>query len=1084
MSNRATFASRMALYFGLLFSAAMAALFGLWYFGFPALGIGGASGLRLTQAIRVLEMRADQRAAQIVEGLDERRGDVLVVAENELLLQQLTQSSSGSQLQQALDTNFKRLQRAYPQRYKKMQIVVPQTGRIVASSSRDELGLDFKFHSLLERASQPGTVELLEQINNVSGPPEVAVLRQMYAVQPEGQLPQRLVGILIVSLDLEHFASEGVDEGSLLTNSDASTLVFDAQGQELAHFTSLPSAQLPLEIAEQVAARFQGSQLQNYGDGGEAIVAYRQLKLSPTQSWTLVHYTSVDAAVSELKGRAKSLVVAGLLLTLAALGCIAWIARRLTRPLHALTEVAQAVGAGQLGARLECNPYDVHEVAVLAQAFDSMARGIESARRELESEVHMRTAELQSTSELLRYTGELAQVGGWEFDLVARAFHWSAETFRIHDMEPPEPPSFEAGMQLFTPESRPLIQAAVSAAIADGTPYDLELQKHTAKGRLIWVRAQGSAVMRDGKAVKLMGALHDITERKAAEAETRIAATAFESQESIFVADADWKILRTNRAFTEMTGFSADEALGKLPGELLDSGRNEPTIFEEMTESILQRGAWQGEVWDKRKNGEIFPAWLILTAVKEAGGAVTHFVATMTDITERKAAEDQITALAFYDTLTDLPNRRLLMDRLDKALATWGRHNRKGALLFVDLDNFKALNDTLGHDTGDQLLQQVAQRLRTCVREGDTVSRLGGDEFVIMLNDLSEDAVEAATHAEVVGEKVLEVLNSSYRLGSYEHRSTPSIGVTLFGEQQETIEEPLKRADLAMYQAKAAGRNTLRFFDPEMQLVVSRRVTLERDLRAGLALGQFILHYQTQVSGANDVRGVEALVRWMHPQRGLVSPLEFIPLAEETGLILPLGSWVLEAACRQLALWADVSAMAHLTLAVNVSPRQFRQIDFVQEVKAVLARTGAQPGKVKLELTEGLMVSNIEDVIAKMLELKALGVGFSLDDFGTGYSSLSYLKRLPLDQLKIDQGFVRDILVDTNDAAIAKMVIVLADNLGLNVIAEGVETQAQQDFLASQGCFAYQGYHFSRPLPADVLESQLTGLVSPTDTPG
>ena len=1084
MPNRATFSSRIALYFGLLFAAAMAALFGLWYYGLPAFGVGGASGLRLTQAIKVLELRADERGAQISEGLQERRGDVLVVSENELLVRQLIDKPS--QMQGVVAQNFARLQRAYPQRYKKMQLVAPGTGLILGSSDLAETGQVFKSTAWLQRVSVPGALVTLEQLSNTNGLSEVAVVQQVVAQNSGGTAPGRLLGLLMVVLDLGHFANEGVHEGNLRTNTDANTLVFDAVGQELAHFTRTPSTELPLGIAEQLAAEFDGSVLQRYKNGSDAIVVYRQLKLSDTQHWTLVHYMSLDSALDELKGRAGRLMVVGLLLTLAALMCIAWIAKRLTRPLHALTQVAQAVGAGDMGARLVPAKGDVHEITVLADAFGDMAQSIAGSRQELETQVQLRTAELQSTTELLKYTGELAHVGGWEFDLVTRAFEWSAETFRIHDMELTQPPSFEYGMELFTPESRPVIQAAVNTAIQEGRPYDLELQKYTAKGRLIWVRAQGSAVMHEGKAIKLIGALHDITERKAAEAELRIAATAFESQESIFVADADWKILRTNRAFTEMTGYSAEEARGQLPADLLDSGRNDPAIFGDMTTSILDRGTWQGEVWDQRKNGEIFPAWLILTAVREATGgvpgAVTHYVATMTDITERKAAQDQITALVFYDTLTDLPNRRLLMDRLDKALAAWGRHGRKGALLFVDLDNFKTLNDTLGHDTGDMLLQQVAQRLRTCVREGDTVARLGGDEFVIMLDDLSEDSMEAATQAEAVGEKILEVLNMSYQLGTYEHRSTPSIGITIFGEQRENMEEPLKRADMAMYQAKAAGRNTLRFFDPEMQAVVSSRVALERDLRAALAQGEFLLHYQVQVSGTTHVRGAEALVRWLHPVRGMVSPLEFIALAEETGIILPLGTWVLEAACSQLTQWATNPVMAHLTVAVNVSPRQFRQNDFVQQVRAVLARTGARANHLKLELTEGIMVSNIEDVIAKMLELKALGVGFSLDDFGTGYSSLSYLKRLPLDQLKIDQSFVRDILVDPNDAAIAKMVIVLAQSIGLNVIAEGVETQAQQDFLASQGCHAYQGYHFSRPLPAEALERRILEISSNAST--
>ncbi len=440
------------------------------------------------------------------------------------------------------------------------------------------------------------------------------------------------------------------------------------------------------------------------------------------------------------------------------------------------------------------------------------------------------------------------------------------------------------------------------------------------------------------------------------------------------------------------------------------------------------------------------------------------------DITASKKAQDEINMLAFYDPLTRLPNRRLLLDRLKQAMATSIRNKRYGALLFIDLDDFKTINDTRGHVIGDLLLQQVAERLSTCVREGDTVARLGGDEFVVMLGELGENVLEAATQATTVGEKILATLNQSYQLDRQAYHSTASIGVTLFPEQQGSIDVLLKRADLAMYQAKAAGRNTLRFFDPAMQATATIRAALEADLRVAVAQSQFILYYQAQVVGEGRLTGAEALVRWQHPERGLVSPAEFIPVAEDTGLILHLGHWVLETACNQLAMWADQPDLAQLTVAVNVSARQFHQRDFVDQVLALLAKTGASPNLLKLELTESLLVENVEGVIAKMNALKARGVGFALDDFGTGYSSLSYLKRLPLDQLKIDQGFVKDILTDTNDAAIAKMVVALAESLGLTVIAEGVEIEAQRAFLARQGCHAYQGYLFSRPLPLHEFE--------------
>jgi diguanylate cyclase (GGDEF)-like protein len=439
--------------------------------------------------------------------------------------------------------------------------------------------------------------------------------------------------------------------------------------------------------------------------------------------------------------------------------------------------------------------------------------------------------------------------------------------------------------------------------------------------------------------------------------------------------------------------------------------------------------------------------------------------------TERRAAKEKINSLAFFDQLTGLPNRTLLLDRLKQTLVVSARNGNHGALLFIDLDNFKTLNDTLGHDMGDLLLKQVAQRLTLSVREGDTVARLGGDEFVVVLAGLGTVEEDVAIGIERVGEKILATLNQPYQLGDMPRYSTASIGITLFRGDLATIDDLMKQADLAMYKAKEAGRNAWRFFDPHMESAVKELAALDEDLRRALEEKQFLLHYQAQVVGEVRVTGAEVLVRWQHPQRGMVAPADFIPLAEKTGLILSLGHWVLQTACAQLSLWASRPEMADLSLAVNVSAHQFRQPDFVDQVLAVLHETGANPQRLKLELTESLLVHDVQQIIEKMFALKARGVGFSLDDFGTGYSSLSYLKRLPLDQLKIDQSFVRDILIDPNDAAIAKMVIVLAESMGLAVIAEGVEIEAQREFLARLGCHAYQGYLFSRPLPLEQFEA-------------
>jgi diguanylate cyclase (GGDEF)-like protein/PAS domain S-box-containing protein len=547
--------------------------------------------------------------------------------------------------------------------------------------------------------------------------------------------------------------------------------------------------------------------------------------------------------------------------------------------------------------------------------------------------------------------------------------------------------------------------------------------------------------------------------------------------EAIFVHDIDsGRIIDVNQRMLDMYGFSSRSEAIAAGFDQISAGAPPYSAAEARAhlKKAIEEGPQTFEWHARNTRGELF--WVEVSLRLSHIGQEPRLLAVVRDVSERKKAEERINELAFFDPLTGLPNRRLLIDRLKQSIASVARSTRHVALLFIDLDNFKTLNDTLGHDIGDLLLHQVAQRLASCVREGDTVARLGGDEFVVMLNNLSENAQDAANQAEVVGEKVLAALNQSYQLASYTHHSTASIGVALFADHQGPIDDLLKQADLAMYQAKASGRNTLRFFDPQMQTAVTARAELEADLRQGLTAEQFLLNFQPQVDGKGRLTGAEVLLRWRHPRRGLVPPLDFIPVAEDSGLILPIGLWVLETACAQLSAWAQRAETAQLTLAVNICARQFHQPDFVGQVLAALDCNNTPAGKLKLELTESMLVSNVEDIIQKMSTLKSRGVGFSLDDFGTGYSSLSYLKQLPLDQLKIDQGFVRDILTDPNDAAIAKMVIALAESLGLAVIAEGVETEAQRDFLAQHGCQAYQGYLFSRPLPLAEFEQFVSRL--------
>ena len=533
--------------------------------------------------------------------------------------------------------------------------------------------------------------------------------------------------------------------------------------------------------------------------------------------------------------------------------------------------------------------------------------------------------------------------------------------------------------------------------------------------------------------------------------------------------DAQYRFVRLDGNAQQKTGVPDEVHYGltrwELPDTFVDEGqwRDHRALLEAhqvFHDFEMQRVTHDGQ-----------PIWVSISGepIFDAEGRFTGYRGVARDITERKLAEAQIQRLAFYDELTGLPNRRLLMDRLERAVAASTREGCHGALLFLDLDNFKGINDTLGHEWGDRLLVQVGARVSACVRATDTVARLGGDEFVVVIEGLHAEEAEAAAEAEAVAQKVLAALNQPYQIEGCEMHSTPSIGIALFRDAQQPVQELLKRADLAMYQAKAQGRNMLCFFDPAMQAAASARSALEGDIRLGLARAEFLLHYQPVVDATGQLLGAEALVRWNHPQRGMVPPAEFIPLAEQTGLILPLGRQVLAMACHQLALWAADPARASWTLSVNVSAQEFRQSEFVQDVLAVLRDSGADARRLKLELTESLLLHDVEDSILKMQALRTLGVGFALDDFGTGYSSLSYLKRLPLDQLKIDQSFVRDVLTDPNDAAIACTIITLAHSLALDVVAEGVETEGQRAFLLRNGCQRFQGYLFGRPGPAALL---------------
>ncbi|MFZ6773236.1 EAL domain-containing protein [Undibacterium sp. SXout7W] len=729
-------------------------------------------------------------------------------------------------------------------------------------------------------------------------------------------------------------------------------------------------------------------------------------------------------------------------------------------------------------------PYRLIINILLGLVFSSMLAylvqlllAIREQKKGLHIAIAQRTAELEASEADLNRAQTISKTGSWISTPDYQHIRFSKEARRIWHLPPEQKVSCKLILERIHPEDKAAVKLAwknVSAESGCALEHRIIIND-----QIRWIHSQIEFDKDENGQVKHhLGIVQDITDRKQAEDDLRIAAIAFEGQEGMVITDAQRKILRVNHAFTRITGYRREEAIGKTTS-LLKSGLHGDSYYIEMASQLETSGYWQGEIWNRRKNGEVYPEWLTITAVKSADGHTVNYVGTMLDITQRKATEAKLEHLAYHDPLTGLPNRRLLLDRLQHALIANTRSKRYGAILFLDLDNFKTINDTSGHGKGDLLLQHVAKRLVNSVRKGDTLARLGGDEFVLILEDLSDNIRDAAIEAKFITTNILADLKHPYELDHLEYHSSASIGIALYGQHNESAEELLKQVEVAMYEAKSEGGNSLCFFDPDMLNIVSARAAMESDMRIGIAQEQFVLYYQPQINHQGKLIGAEALIRWVHPQKNLISPAEFIPLAEESGLILPLGAWVLRSACQKLREWGQSAHTAELTLAVNVSARQFRQVDFVEQVLSVIREVGIDARCLKLELTESLLVENIEETIAKMNLLKSYGVGFSLDDFGTGYSSLSYLKRLPLDQLKIDQSFVRDILIDTNDEVITKTIIGLGQSLGLTVIAEGVETDEQRTILQAQGCQAFQGYLFGKPNPD--IATEINSYGKPAD---
>ena len=602
----------------------------------------------------------------------------------------------------------------------------------------------------------------------------------------------------------------------------------------------------------------------------------------------------------------------------------------------------------------------------------------------------------------------------------------------------------------------------VYAELAAGREAFRELWFSRRDGTPFWGRLAGRALDPADPMAGSVWVIEDLSIEKREREELLLARKVFEvNSEAIMVTDAQNRIVRVNAAFESITGYSEADVMGADP-KVLGSGRHDRNFFAEMWKTIYEHGHWEGELWDRRKDGNEYPKWVHIDTIRDAEGQISHFVAVFSDITERKASEERIRYLAQHDALTGLPNRFTLAVYLEHALARAERSGDKIALMFIDLDNFKHINDTLGHHAGDRVLCEVAHRITSTVRKSDIVARIGGDEFVVVL-----ETTNLPSDAAIVGQKIIERLAAAIQFDSVSLHTTPSIGIGIYPEDGGDAETLMKNADMAMYHAKSAGKNNVQFFAEHMNQAAAVRLKLETRLRNALGNNEFILHYQPQIElETGHVSGLEALIRWRNDELGMVSPASFIPLAEEIGLIMPIGEWVLRTACHQARRWLD-EGIPFGQIAVNISPQQFRQRHFPQRVEAILAETGLPPDRLELEITESTVMETAEAAIAMLLRLKDLGVTLSIDDFGTGYSSLAYLKRFPIDRLKIDRSFVLDIETDASDATIATAVIALAHSLGLDVVAEGVETAGQNEFLRLGGCDNVQGYFHCRPVVAD-----------------
>lgn len=705
---------------------------------------------------------------------------------------------------------------------------------------------------------------------------------------------------------------------------------------------------------------------------------------------------------------------------------------------------------------------------------DDMARLTPAVKREL-SETESRrgrvTAEeaLRKSEQRLSAAQGIANMGNWQFDILTEELWWSDEMYRIFGFEPDAfPPTFERFLDSVHPEDQNVTREAIDRAVKDGKSYgfDHRIILPNGKDRVVHERAE---VLRDaeGKATSIISTVQDVTKRKRSEESLlKLTRAVEQSPASVMIIDRNGRLEYVNPKFVEVTGYESEEVVGKNP-LFIESGYPTGDHYDDLWMTITSGKEWHGELHNKKKNGEMFWEYASFSPIKSSDGTITHFLVTKEDITVRKEYEDRLLRQANFDHVTGLPNRVLAMDRLSQALVSAQEHGRMVAIMYIDLDRFKKVNDTLGHAAGDQLLREMAQRFSACVHESDTVARLGGDEFLIILT------LDNTTHVEIQAQEILDACTSAFMLDGHEVFVSATIGMTVYPDDGANPHVLLRNADAAMYQAKEKGRNTFMFFTPEMNQEAIQRLELEAQLRHAMEREEMDLHFQPLVKAdTGELLGAEALLRWKGKELSQMWPQQSIMIAEETGLIVPLGEWVLRNACQTAKSWQDEYSKP-LRIAVNVSSRQFTEGNLVELTKSILDEVGLQPELLELEITEGLLLSDDPETDIIMNELSEMGVRLSIDDFGTGYSSLSYLKRFPFDVLKIDRAFIQDVTTEPEDAALTRAIIAMAQGLGLKVIGEGVETEEQLAFLCAEGCNMVQGYFIARPMDAKSFRQRL-----------